>query len=330
MDPSSERAYAERPSATMGQPSERVPDFIPGWFRRRTSPGAPEQIREAVRVEQDTAHFPIAFLREGETVAPAPPGRHGVTIALRDGRGMTLACPPGYWLVRDDDGDLFLWRHDEFRVQFDRQLDRPWCPPIERDAIDEILDEGPPPMAGAEPSEEHAAAISGWRGTQPAEGTRRRLVRDVLEDRGVHPTRALDHADAIEAALLDCEQARYEHAKVEEKCGSGSLEEAAKKIVSRGLEDEEREEELVEQREEARAGEDSFKAQRDAALNLLRWLIGDLIPNAGRRQQEVMDGPDEVGANRDRDPDEDASLASFELSRALTHIRNAFDFWTGH
>lgn len=40
----------------------------------------------------------------------------------------------------------------------------------------------------------------------------------------------------------------------------------------------EREEELLAQREEARGGEDRFKAERDAALHLLRWLIGDLIP----------------------------------------------------
>jgi hypothetical protein len=35
---------------------------------------------------------------------------------------------------------------------------------------------------------------------------------------------------------------------------------------------------VLEQREEARAGEDHWKSQRDAALNLLRWLIGDLLP----------------------------------------------------
>lgn len=39
-----------------------------------------------------------------------------------------------------------------------------------------------------------------------------------------------------------------------------------------------REAQLLEQREQARAGEDRFKAERDAALHLLRWLIGDLIP----------------------------------------------------
>lgn len=35
---------------------------------------------------------------------------------------------------------------------------------------------------------------------------------------------------------------------------------------------------LTSQREGARIGEDGFKAQRDAALHLLRWLIGDIIP----------------------------------------------------
>lgn len=35
---------------------------------------------------------------------------------------------------------------------------------------------------------------------------------------------------------------------------------------------------LLAQREQARGGEDHFKAQRDAALHLVRWLIGDLIP----------------------------------------------------
>lgn len=39
------------------------------------------------------------------------------------------------------------------------------------------------------------------------------------------------------------------------------------------------EDRLLQQREEARGGEDHFKAQRDAALNLLRWLISDLIPS---------------------------------------------------
>lgn len=35
---------------------------------------------------------------------------------------------------------------------------------------------------------------------------------------------------------------------------------------------------LLEQREQAYAGEGVFKAQRDGALYLLRWLIGDIIP----------------------------------------------------
>lgn len=41
--------------------------------------------------------------------------------------------------------------------------------------------------------------------------------------------------------------------------------------------DPDREAELLEQREEARVGEGHWKAQRDAALGLLRWLIGDVI-----------------------------------------------------
>lgn len=42
-----------------------------------------------------------------------------------------------------------------------------------------------------------------------------------------------------------------------------------------------REAELLEQREQARVGEDRYKTERDAALSLLRWLIGDLIPSRG-------------------------------------------------
>lgn len=41
--------------------------------------------------------------------------------------------------------------------------------------------------------------------------------------------------------------------------------------------DPDREALLLEQREEARAGEDHWKSQRDAALNLLRWVISDLL-----------------------------------------------------
>jgi hypothetical protein len=49
---------------------------------------------------------------------------------------------------------------------------------------------------------------------------------------------------------------------------------------------------LEEQREQARGGEDLFKAQRDSALHLLRWLIGDLIP------------PDLVTLQGDDEPEE--------------------------
>ena len=47
------------------------------------------------------------------------------------------------------------------------------------------------------------------------------------------------------------------------------------------------EDRLLREREEAHAGEDHFKTQRDAALNCLRWLIGDLLPLGGPRSGHV-------------------------------------------
>lgn len=124
-----------------------------------------------------------------------------------------------------------------------------------------------------------AEAIEGgasWQGTEPDEGTRRALIlkaiygelEDYFGPEGALVSReffAIKLADAVESALLDSTIAEEA-----EDTQTGDAEPFAhsRPEVER----------LVEQREEARAGESTFKEQRDAALHLLRWLIGDLIP----------------------------------------------------
>ena len=65
-------------------------------------------------------------------------------------------------------------------------------------------------------------------------------------------------------------------------CAEEQLEHGRKEMADRDLSSiadlEDRVQRVTSQREDARMGEDRFKAQRDAALHLLRWLIGDLIP----------------------------------------------------
>lgn len=58
--------------------------------------------------------------------------------------------------------------------------------------------------------------------------------------------------------------------------GANALTEGIEKNVDLDLT--ENEERLYEEREQARAGESTLMEQRNAALHLLRWLIGDLIP----------------------------------------------------
>jgi hypothetical protein len=175
-------------SEAAGQPSERTPDFIPGWFKRvqpgTQRPAAPT-LDEAVRVLDDHAGvFPIAFLRSGEFVRPARPPQLGFVIG-RMARDIELAVPPGYWLVRGDDGEIVLWRDEDFREKFSRRDDIEWRPAALRQN-DFVEDK------------------RGWRGTQPAEGTRRALIYGaLLGEEVLTAAEALDHADAIESALLD-------------------------------------------------------------------------------------------------------------------------------
>lgn len=144
------------------------------------------------------------------------------------------------------------------------------------------------------PTEALAELVSGgerpaWAGEPPAKGTRRALIRDAiyreLEDyfgpKGALVSReffALKLADAVEAELLkdfgiaracrDCATEQLEHGAKEV---DGRRDDTIKSLTLRC-------DSLLAQRESARAGEDHFKAQRDAALHLLRWLIGDIIP----------------------------------------------------
>lgn len=189
-----------------GQPSERTPDFIPGWFTPR--PGNPDTAeREAVRFI-GTQDFPINFLRPSEMVFPAPPPQLGVCVGERDSAiGMCLAVPPGYWIVRDADGRPQLWREDDFEKKWIRNNGRDWIAPVERLRDNPHLPEGYADKVMAD-----LASGAGWKGTPPAEGTRRKLIFDVI-DRFAHrlisghggkqtPKATLDLADEIEAALL--------------------------------------------------------------------------------------------------------------------------------
>lgn len=57
---------------------------------------------------------------------------------------------------------------------------------------------------GAEKVLADLADGSGWKGTEPAKGTRRRIVRDVIRESSVaNDDGSLELADAVEAALLD-------------------------------------------------------------------------------------------------------------------------------
>lgn len=189
--------------------------------------------------------------------------------------------------------------------------------------------------------------LSGWQGTEPAEGTRRHLIREALVDArlsamGCSTDRAwaLKLADAVESALLS--QTIDEEDEEDEEGDVLSVVEAevkkalnhlilamqeyreiaphvvdlqygrsirkaiiaVRQIAEPDLEpagdsdsnDETLEEacdRLHEQRESARVGESTAMAQRDAALHLLRWLIGDLIP------------PELVGLHTDDDEQDD-------------------------
>lgn len=187
-----------------GQPSERTPDFIPGWFEAR--PGNPDPAtREAVRFI-GTQDFPINFLRPTEMVFPAPPPQLGVCVGERDSAiGMCLAVPPGYWMVRDADGRPQLYSDEDFKVAYIRNDGQDWIAPVERDR----------PFDESSRMEKVAADLAsgaGWKGTPPAEGTRRALILGVIDNFAVRlisgvggkatKRSCLNLADEIEAALL--------------------------------------------------------------------------------------------------------------------------------
>jgi hypothetical protein len=171
-----------------GQASERTPDFIPGWFKPRSG-NADTAEREAVKFV-GTQDFPINFLRPGESVRPARQGL-GVNID-RDGETMSLAVPPGYWIVRDADGRPHNWREDDFAEKWVRDNEREWVAPAERDAdLEEavrVFDQAAADEAEARAPRTLEALVSGgerpaWAGEPPAEGTRRKLIFDILAAR---------------------------------------------------------------------------------------------------------------------------------------------------
>lgn len=183
-----------------------TPDFIPGWFIPR--PGnADTAEREAVRFI-GTQDFPINFLRPDESVRPARPPQLGVCIQ-RDGETMSLAVPPGYWIVRDVDGRPRNWREEDFAAKWIRNNGRDWIAPVER-PVQRLDDERPfdSPEKREKVTEALAELVSGgerpaWAGEPPAEGTRRRLILETIREHdGDSDEGQLELADAIEEALL--------------------------------------------------------------------------------------------------------------------------------
>jgi hypothetical protein len=247
-------------SESAGQASERTPDFIPGWFAPR--PGNPDPAtREAVRLV-DLGSFPIQFLRSTEMVHPPRSPQRGICIGNARHSEMELAVPPGYWIVRDSDGELRNWRDEDFRAKYTRSAQE-WIAPVERpkeplpsdeaiwfckigvadraalpqgadaplrqaveQAFEQLtgreadfnfsgwggeLDEGERnAVAASAQTRREMAVTDGWKGTPPAEGTRRALIRDTIGEfaeilgygGGQIHDRALDLADAVESALL--------------------------------------------------------------------------------------------------------------------------------
>lgn len=205
-----------------------TPDFIPGWFAPRDGNPDPA-VREAVRIPDPGDFFPITFLRSTERVSPSQRPQLGFTVGATSQPGhvrFDLAVPPGYWIVRDADGKLYNWRDEDFKAKY-RRSERDWTPPVERDvpsgrpAAAERVTLTEPKTAseiGRSASEVDAERrdqlryVEGWQGTPPAEGTRRKLILDTLEDfsaRLISGVRGkltggscLDAADAIEEALL--------------------------------------------------------------------------------------------------------------------------------
>lgn len=209
-----------------GQPSERTPDFIPGWFKPRS--GNPDTAeREAVKFI-GTQDFPINFLRLSEMVFLPPPPQLGVCVGERDSSiGMCLAVPPGYWMVRDADGRPQLWSEEDFAAKWVRNNDREWIAPVERAAAvgaeamergAEALTTGIVDVELTDDQRDQLRYVEGWQGTPPAEGTRRKLIAkaiyDVrLEAMGAPGSEAfaLVLADAVEEALIGMEGVPIKH-----------------------------------------------------------------------------------------------------------------------
>jgi len=103
-------------------------------------------------------------------------------------------------------------------------------------------------------------------------------TRPLMED---HPDYVFPYervGDAVAELLSDFGIARACRDCAEEEIEQGRKEVGDRRDATiKALR--ERCDQLLEQRESARSGEDHFKAQRDSALRLLRWLVGDLIPS---------------------------------------------------
>lgn len=102
-------------------------------------------------------------------------------------------------------------------------------------------------------------------------------TRPLMEDHPDYVFPSERVRDAVAELLKDFGIARACADCAEEQLGHGAKEVDGRRddtIKSLTL----RCDSLLAQRESARAGEDHFKAQRDSALHLVRWLIGDIIP----------------------------------------------------
>lgn len=131
---------AEQAAPRPGQP----PEHRPAWYCRQGG----SEVREAFRL--DPSSFPFDFLMIHEYLRWSNP-RRGVSIGrIGSEINVGLSVPPGYWVLRNEDGDLNLWRDDKFRLQWVRATDREWTPPAERDnphlgEADVVVEAGRPP-----------------------------------------------------------------------------------------------------------------------------------------------------------------------------------------
>lgn len=103
-------------------------------------------------------------------------------------------------------------------------------------------------------------------------------TRPLLEDHPDYVFPAERVQEAVAYLLSTFGIPRACHGCQEEQLEHGRKEAAVEDRGDDAPTEESYEDRLLRQREEARAGEDHFKAQRDSALHLVRWLIGDIIP----------------------------------------------------